>query len=141
MIEKDYTINKDYHGDVKFIRNKSKKVNLSKPTDILDHRVKSQMMPTLYSNSNPPQKINHSNKKICLTKPQDTFNTTKKTSFYYIPDKQEERKNKRFGIPLWVDIIISGFISVIIEYYINIDCRLIFCVLMFISGIIYTKLS
>lgn len=128
-----YIINEDYHGDAKLTKNNSKKVDLSKPTDALDHRVKHNI---------EPLKVSSSNEKICLTKPKDIVNTTEKTSFYYIPDKQEEeKKNKRFGIPLWVDIIISGFISVIIEYYINIDCRLIFCVLMFISGIIYTKLN
>ena len=76
----DYIINENYHGDIKVIRQQSKKVDLSKPTDILSHRSTSEIMPTIYANNNPPQKINHKiNKRVCLTKPQDIIENEKKS--------------------------------------------------------------
>lgn len=66
--------------DFKLIPNNSKKVDLSKPTDTLDHKVKHKKISKLYNNFNLLKKINHSNNKICLTKPQDIVNIPKKTS-------------------------------------------------------------
>lgn len=85
-----YVIKEDYHGDVKPLPKKdSKKVNLSKPTDILDHRVKSQLMPSVYTNSNPPQKTH---KKICLTKPEDI---EKSVQSEIISHKALQEENKK----------------------------------------------
>lgn len=73
-----YIIKEDYHGDIKLTKiNISKKVDLSKPTDNLNHRVKPQIMPTLYTNNNPPSNINTSTKRVCLTKPEDIAKATK----------------------------------------------------------------
>lgn len=47
----------------------SKKVDLSKPTDTLNHIVKNQGMPMVYYNDNPLSTNVH--KKVCLTKPND----------------------------------------------------------------------
>ena len=66
-----YTINKDYHGDVKIIRNTNKKVNLTKATDILEHNSKQQdSFKDITTISN--------NKSVCLTKPKDL---SKKVSY------------------------------------------------------------
>lgn len=73
MKDDKYTIHQDYHGDIKLTKNDTyKKVDLSKPTDILEHKSKQQdLIPTIYSNSNPPSVDNKFNNKICLTKPKD----------------------------------------------------------------------
>lgn len=76
-----YIIKENYYGDVKLTKNNtSKKVDLSKPTDILDHRVKPQIMPTIYTNSNLPINVQRqSNKRVYLTKPKDIITKEKKS--------------------------------------------------------------
>lgn len=93
----NYIIKEDYHGDIKLIKiDKPKKVNLSKPTDTLDHRVKQNL---------EPLKVATSNKKICLTKPEDLAKINKHTIYQpnanlplkYTIDKSEQKSKSIFS--------------------------------------------
>lgn len=118
-----YIIKEDYHGDIKLIKNNTKKVDLSKPTDILDHRVKPKMMPTIYTNSNPPQKIKHYDKKICLTKPEDIVTKEKKslqaeTLFKKALEEEQSKKHqKKIDIYLIITVLVS--LIPIVAYVVN----------------------
>lgn len=124
MNENDkYIIKEDYHGDVKLIKNSTKKVNLAKPTDILDHKIKPQIMPTVYTNSNPLQNINHSNKKICLTKPKDIVAKDKKSLQAEILFQKtlEEEQTKKYHMTNTKYLLLSILliiISIAIIYFI-----------------------
>lgn len=61
-MNENYTIHEDYHGDVKLIKNTTKKVNLTKATDILEHKSKQQ---------DSFKKITTNSTSVCLTKPKD----------------------------------------------------------------------
>lgn len=124
MNENDkYIIKEDYHGDVKLTKNNTKKIDLSKRTDILDHRVKPQVMPTIYINSNPPQKINHSNKKVCLTKPEDIVAKEKKSMKAemlfetILAEEQSKKQQKKINIYLIITILVS--LIPIVAYVVN----------------------
>lgn len=116
-----YIIKEDYHGDIKLTKiNISKKVDLSKPTDNLNHRVKPQVMPTLYTNNNPPSNINTSTKRVCLTKPEDIVTKEKKSAQAemllqkVIVEKHIKRQQKKITISSLIILVIISLIPVIV---------------------------
>lgn len=70
-----YTIY-DENNTLEPSRKTSKKVDLSKPTDTLNHIVKNQGMPMVYHNDNPLSTNVH--KRVCLTKPNDKEEKSKR---------------------------------------------------------------
>ena len=134
----NYIIQEDYHGDVKLIRNNSKKVNLSKPTDTLEHKSKQiESLKVSFSSSN---------NKICLTKSKDLTKIDKDTIYQpnanlplnYTIDKSDPPTSivkeifSKFKVWFIVFAIFIGFVSLCVSLHSVLSHGIFYSFLIFI---------
>lgn len=112
-----YTIYNE-NSNLEPIRKTSKKVDLSKPTDTLNHIVKNQGMPSVYRNDNSLSTNAH--KKVCLTKPNDKKDEKSKRAEMLLNRvileeelKKQSNQNTTFSKDLLI-IIFVLFISLLV---------------------------
>lgn len=142
-----YIVKENYHGDVKYIlADEPKKVDLSKPTDVLDHSVKETEIPP----------VNHTDEHICLTKPRDIVDNDNELSEQRIDSilnnenetPKQKRRRHRGNILFVASVIALLLVIAIIVYIFSIGIEylsvwnileIIFYLVLGISWVAYTK--